>query len=281
MSISITRKGIMGVAVAIAMAGAVPVFADTDAPIPMASAASIEYLAQQRIKLGEPDTRELRSRIRKDLDVQRLLAMQASQRGLEKVPDVMAQVELNRLAVLSKAYLDEYFRLNPITDAAVAADYERRRKAGDIREYHVRHLSVTSEEQAHALLKKLHDGADLAQLARDNSSDPGANLNGGDIGWFRPDIFADEHFAAAVLALKKGETTTAPVKTRFGWHIIRVEDGPRNVADLPPYRELKPDLQKVMREKMMKRALENHIAALKQADTNARRADVTHVSRVP
>lgn len=286
MSISNARKGVIGVAVAIIMAGSAQVFGETDKglPMPMASDASIEYLANQRIKLGEPDTRDLRSRIREELAIQRMLAQQASRQGLEKTPNVMAQVELNRLSVLSKAYLDEYFRRHPITDEAVAADYEKRRKAGEIREYHVRHLSVTSEEQARDLLKKLRDGADLAQLARDNSSDPGANLNSGDIGWFRPDIFTDERFADAVAALKKGETTTAPVKTRFGWHIIRVEDGPRKVADLTPYKELKPELQKIMREKMMKRALESHLAALKKSNmTNmtAQEAGVTHVSRVP
>lgn len=246
----------------------------------MASHASIEFVAKQRIKLGEPDTLDLRNRIRDDLETQHMLAQQAVDKGLEKAPEVRAQIEVNRLAVLSKAYLDEFFRLNPVTDEMVAADYEKRRKAGEIREYRVRHLSVTSEEQARDLLKQLRNGADLAQLAREHSSDPGAEMNGGDIGWFRPDIFVDERFADAVASLEKGETTAAPVKTRYGWHIIRVEDGPRKVADLQPYAELKPDIQKILREKIMKRALQEHIAALKAAETNARKeADVTRVSR--
>lgn len=283
MSILIARKRIIAVAAAVAMSGAAHVFAATaaDQRIPIAGEASVEYLAKQRIKLGEPDNRELRIRIRDELQVQRMLAERALRKGLENATEVKAQIELNQLAVLSKAYLDEYFRLNPVTDEAVAADYESRRKAGEIKEYQVRHLSVASEEQARDLLKQLEDGADLAQLARENSTDPGAEINGGDIGWFRPDIFVDERFAGAVAALGKGETTEAPVKTRFGWHIIRVEDGPRQVAGLPPYSEVEPELQKIIREKMMKRALEAHLATLKKADMTAREADVTHVSRVP
>lgn len=283
MSILIARKRIIAVAAAVALSGAAYVFAGTaaDQRIPVAGEASVEFLAQQRIQLGEPDTQDLRTRIRDDLATQRMLAEQAARKGLEKAADVKAQIELNKLAVLSKAYLDEYFRQNPITDEAVAADYESRRQAGEIKEYRVRHLSVTGEEQARDLLKKLRDGADLAQLARENSTDPGAEVNGGDIGWFRPDIFVDERFAGAVTALKQGEMTKEPVRTRFGWHIIRVEDGPRQVADLPPYSEVKPELQKIMREKMMKRALEAHLAALKKTGMNARGAGVTHVSRVP
>lgn len=249
--------------------------------IPSVAAASVEYLAQQRIKLGEPDTGDLRSRIRDDLATQRLLAAQATRVGLETSADVKAQIELNQLAVLSKAYLDEYFRRHPVTDDEVAADYEARRKAGEIREYRVRHLSVTDEQQARDLLRKLDEGTDLAELARANSTDPSAETNGGDIGWFRPDLFVDERFGAAVAALKKGETTTTPVKTRFGWHIIRVEDGPRRVAELPAYKDVKPELQKVMREKMMKRALQSHIAELKRAAAGVQGADVTRVSRLP
>jgi peptidyl-prolyl cis-trans isomerase C len=281
MCITNLRIGIVGAAVAVVMAGSTQAFAaEVRGQEPgAASQASIEFVARQRIKLGEPDSADLRARIRDDLETQRMLAQQALDKGLEKAPDVRAQIEVNRLAVLSKAYLDEFFKLNPVTEEAVAADYEERRKAGAIREYRVRHLSVTSEERARELLGELRNGADLAQLARENSTDPGAETNGGDIGWFRPDIFVDERFADAVAALGKGETSAAPVKTRYGWHIIRVEDGPRAVADLEPYAELKPEIRKLLREKIMKRALQEHIATLKAADTNARGgADVTRVS---
>lgn len=281
MSKFIARKSVLAVATAVALLGIVPASAATDAKprVPPAAEASVEYLAQQRIKLGEPDTADLRSRIREDLATQRLLSEQATRKRLENSADVKAQIELNRLAVLSKAYLDDYFRNNPVTDAMVEADYEQRRKSGAIQEYRVRHLSVTSEELARELLAKVEKGGDLAQLARENSIDPSAGTNGGDIGWFRPDIFVDERFAAAVAGLAKGETVKAPVKTRFGWHVIRVEDGPREVAELPPYKDVDANVQKILREKLMKRALEQHIAALKKSGATARGADVTYVSR--
>ena len=281
MSIRIPRARHLGLAIALALSGVAQALDHGALQIPAVSDAAVELLAQQRIKLGEPDAAELRTRLRDELKIQRLLAQEAAGKGLERSSDVRAQIELSQLAVLSKAYLDDYFGAHPVTDEALEHAYEKQREAGEIVEYRVRHLSVTREEDARELLKQVQEGADLAELAREHSTDPAASTGSGDIGWFRPDIFVDRNFADAVSGLEKGETVEAPVKTRFGWHVIRVEDGPRPVADLPPFAEIKPEIRKIMREKAMRKALDRHIAELKQAEVLAQGAGAERLSQLP
>ena len=272
----------LGLVIAMACTGTAGALDAPISKIPPASEASIEYLAEKRIALGEADTSELRTRLRDELTIQQLLAQQATAKALEKSAEVRAQIELNQLAVLSKAYLKDYFDSHPITDQALEADYEKRRTAGEILEYRVRHLSVPDKDQAQKLLEQLEAGADLEQLAREHSTDPAADTGGGDIGWFRPDIFVDQNFADAVSALKKGETVSAPVKTRFGWHVIRVEDGPRPVKDLEPYAKVRPEIKKIIREKAMKQALATHIAELQRAaGMTAQGAGAVRLSQLP
>ena len=90
---------------------------------------------------------------------------------------------------------------------------------------------------------------DFEAVAKRLSQDPGAQTNGGDLGWFRPDIFVDHHFSDAVVALKKGQYTKTPVRTRFGWHVVKVEDGPRAVANAERYKELDDSAREALRQR--------------------------------
>jgi len=228
---------------------------------------SLDLMLKKQERLGVPADSGLMQQVQDELVVQTILAQQAVKKRLDADPQVAAQIDLNRLSVLSSAYLTEYFKAHPVADEMVSSEYERRRAAGEIMEYRVRHISVPTEDEARELLKKLVAGEEMAKLAKSRSTDPGANDNGGDIGWFRPDVFIDEQFAQAVAGLKKGETTRKPVRSRWGWQIIRVEDGPRPVKDLPAFGKLDKDMRDVMRQKTMKKKLDELLTALKAKST--------------
>ncbi len=92
----------------------------------------------------------------------------------------------------------------------------------DASEYHVHHILVDSESQAAELIAALRAGGNFEQLARDHSKDPGSSASGGDLGFARPEAFVGE-FAAAIRAMRVGEISTSPIKTTFGYHVIRLD----------------------------------------------------------
>jgi peptidyl-prolyl cis-trans isomerase C len=103
-------------------------------------------------------------------------------------------------------------------------------------EYKVRHILVDKEDDAKAITADLAKGGDFAKLAKDKSKDPGSKDNGGDLDW-GPTARYVKPFADAVAALQKGQTTAAPVKTDFGWHVIRLDDV--RPLKVPAFEELK------------------------------------------
>src|SRR5690606_6007428 len=98
------------------------------------------------------------------------------------------------------------------------------------------------EDKAKDLIAKLEKGGDFAELAKEHSEDPGSGARGGDLGWASADSYV-QPFSEALAALKKGETTSEPVQSSFGWHIIRLED--TRQAEFPPLEQVKPQLEEM------------------------------------
>lgn len=107
------------------------------------------------------------------------------------------------------------------------------------------HILVKTEQEAKDILAQLDKGADLATLAKEKSIDPSKDRNSGDLGFFTKEQMVKE-FAEAAFALKKGETAKAPVKTQFGWHVIRVTD--RRAQAAPKFEEVKDQLRQKLAE---------------------------------
>jgi len=103
-------------------------------------------------------------------------------------------------------------------------------------EYKVRHILVDKEDDAKAIIAELNKGGDFAKIAKDKSKDPGSKDNGGDLDW-GPSARYVKPFADAVTSMQKGQTTPAPVKTDFGYHVIRLDDV--RPLQVPPFSELK------------------------------------------
>jgi peptidyl-prolyl cis-trans isomerase C len=172
---------------------------------------------------GQPDTAERKAAVKEELINREVLAQAAQRRGLDKNPDIQAQMEMARQAVLVRALFENEVKSNPVTDAELQKQYEQFKGSMGTNEYKVRHILVDKEEEAKQVIAELNRGGDFAKLAKEKSKDPGSKDNGGDLDW-GPAARYVKPFADAVTSLPKGQTTTAPVKTDFGYHVIRVED---------------------------------------------------------
>jgi len=193
-------------------------------------------------------TAEQRSQILDNLIRARLVAQQAEKDGLTKQNDTASMVELARLNVLEQAVSEKYLKDKKPTEAELRAEYETQVAALPRLEYHARHILVATEQFAEKLIAQLDKGGKFEELARRESMDS-SKEGGGDLGWFTPDRMV-KPFSEAVMALKPGQFTHTPVKTQFGWHVIKLEDT-REVA-APPYDQVRQRLEQMVQSKKFK-----------------------------
>ncbi|MCW5746799.1 MAG: peptidylprolyl isomerase [Alphaproteobacteria bacterium] len=150
-----------------------------------------------------------------------------------------------RLAALEEQLLQEQFVLQEIekkvTPQALKDAYNKKvRDLPPEEEIKARHILVADEAAAKAVIEDLKKGGDFEKIAKDKSTDKASGAQGGDLGWFKKADMVKE-FAEAAFLLKKGETTTAPVKSQFGYHIIRLDD--RRAAQPPSMEEMEEELR--------------------------------------
>ena len=138
----------------------------------------------------------------------------------------------------------------------IKAEYEKVKASSSGKEYHARHILVEKEDDAKGIIEKLKGGAKFEDLAK-ASKDPGSAEQGGDLGWAPSDAFV-KPFSDAMMTLKAGDITQTPVKTQFGFHVIKLE-GMRD-AQLPPFEEVKPQIA----ESLQQRKLQNFQQDLKK-----------------
>jgi len=182
-----------------------------------------DVLVQQQQQRGAPDNEQLRAMVRDELINREVVAQEAQRAGIAKQPDVQAQLDMARQEILVGAYLRDYARKHPVSDADIQKEYERAKSQHGDKEYRARHILVETEEDAKKVLAELKKGGKFDELAQKNSKDPGSAQRGGDLDWNVPSTY-DRQFADAMVKLEKGKYTEAPVRTRFGFHIIQLED---------------------------------------------------------
>lgn len=199
---------------------------------------------------------EAQAAARAELITQEVLAQAALKEGLDKKPVVADQIAFQQRAILSRAYLENYFIKNPVTDDQLKTAYDFSVASGKLTEFKVRHILVNDLPKAEELAARLAKGEDFVAVAKVETLDPGGQGTGGDLGWFRPDIFVDANFAKAVQGLKKGETTKVPVRSRFGWHLIKLEDGPRPVTNAAKWDQLDDPVKQSLRQRSAQARLE-------------------------
>ncbi len=153
---------------------------------------------------------------------QRLVITAARGRGLEDDPKVKEQLERLENELVRQAYLRDEIS-DRVTPEAIELSYNKTMETVvQEPEVKARHILVETEDEAEALLQDIADGAEFADLAMERSTGP-SGPQGGDLGWFVAGTMVPE-FAQAAFALQPGEVSPSPVKTDFGWHVIKVED---------------------------------------------------------
>ena len=199
-----------------------------------------DFLLKERLSQGQPDTPELRNAVREELNTRELLVREAKKKGLEKNPDVKNQMDLSGQTVLVRAYVAEWIKANPVSDAALRKEYDAIKAQMGDKEYKVKHILVEKEDEAKDVIAQLQKGGKFDELAKARSKDPGSKDRGGDLDWNAPGGFV-KPFSDAMIATPKGKFTALPVQTQFGYHVILVEDV--REAKVPPFEEVKPQLQ--------------------------------------
>lgn len=210
----------------------------------------IDAMNRELTAQGQPDTAERHQAVKDELVNREVIAQAASKRGLDRNPDIAAQMEMARQAVLVRALFEDEVKKNPITDAQLQQEYERFKASMGTNEYKVRHILVDKEDDAKAIIAELNKGGDFAKLAKEKSKDPGSKDNGGDLDW-GPSARYVAPFANAVTSMQKGQTTQAPVKTDFGYHVIRLDDV--RPLQVPPFSELKEQFRQRAQQAQIQR----------------------------
>ena len=214
-----------------------PVATVNGVPVPQSRA---DYLMQQQLGRGGADTEQMRGMVRDELVNREILMQEAQKAGVAKQPEVQAQLDMARQEIVVSAYLRDWVRKHPITDAEVQQEYEKAKAEHGDKEYKARHILVENEDEAKGLIVQLKKGGKFEDLATKNSKDGGSAQRGGELDWNVPAGY-DKQFSDAMVKLEKGKYTETPVRTRFGFHIIQLDDvRPAKFATLA---EVKPRIQ--------------------------------------
>jgi len=216
--------------------------------------ARVDMRVKAAVAQGQADSPELRKAVRDDMINLEVMVQEATKLGLNKNDDVVQQTELAKQSVLVGAFVQDYAKTHPISEDQLKQEYDKlKAKLGD-KEYNVRHILVETEAEAKSIIAQLAKKGNKFEKLAEKSKDTGSAAQGGSLGWAVPSNFVPP-FANAVLNLKKGERTKDPVQTQFGWHVIMVDD----IRDLkvPPFDELKPQLQQRLQQQSIKKAIDD------------------------
>lgn len=227
-------------------------------PVPKSRLTALEaQVAEQAARTGRPVPEDVASQLREEIITREIFTQEAQKQGIEGSEAYRNQMEMARQAVLINALFADFQKKNPVSDDEAKAEYERivgaQTPAEGAKEYKARHILVEKEDEAKAILAQLKKGAKFEEIAQKQSKDPGSGANGGDLGWANPAGYVPE-FADALGKLEKGQTSDAPVKSQFGYHIIRVDDVREAKApEVPSFEDVKPQLvQQMQQQKLVK-----------------------------
>ncbi len=208
----------------------------------------MEALAQQVARSGRPITPDVEAQIKEEVIAREIFMQEAQKRGLDATDDYKAQIELAKQTILIRELFSKFQETNAVSDADIQAEYDKFVAANGGKEYRARHILVETEAQANAILASLKKNGKFEDIAKKQSKDPGSGANGGDLDWSAPGSYVKE-FSDAMVALKKGETSAAPVKSQFGFHIIRLDDV--REAQLPKLEDVKPQIAQQLQQQRM------------------------------
>ena len=254
------KTGIFAVLATLSALAVNPAFADDKSAATVNGVSIPQSRVDMRIKIatsqGQADTPELRRAVRDDLISLEVLAQEAKKKGLDKDPEVIQQIELANQSVLVSAFVQDYARNHPISEDQLKQEYDKLKVNLGSKEYKARHILVDSEAEAKSIIAELGKKGKFDKIAKAKSKDAGSADKGGELDWAVPTNFVPP-FASALTSLKKGTYTKEPVKSQYGWHVIKLDD----VRDLkiPSFEELKPQIQ----QRLQQQSIQEYVADLR------------------
>ncbi len=207
-----------------------------------------EALKQQVERSGRPVTPDIEGQIKDEVITREIFAQEAQKRGLEATADYKTQMELARQTILIRELFTDFQKKNPVTAAEVQAEYDKFVAANGGKEYKASHILVEKEADAKAIIASIKKGGKFEDIAKKQSKDPGSGAKGGDLDWASPASYVSE-FTEALIKLDKGKMTDTPVKSQFGWHVIRLDDVRQ--AQLPKLEEVKPQVEQQLQQQKL------------------------------
>jgi peptidyl-prolyl cis-trans isomerase C len=204
--------------------------------------------AQSRGQKGDG----LKNAVINELVGSELAFQEAVKQGIDKNADLIIAEEIGHRKLVVNAFLADFMKKNPVSEADKKEAYDQYKKELGDKEYSARHILVKTEAEATDIQAQIKKGGDFAKLAKEKSLDPGSKDKGGDLGWFSAAGMV-KPFSDAVVGLKKGETTTAPVQTQFGWHVIKLVD--TRATQVPSYDKVKDGLERTLQQRKLEKLM--------------------------
>ena len=217
-------------------------------------ASRFAIMTQQAAGQGQADNPQVQAQIKDNLIKGEVVAQEAMKAGMDKSPEVMDQLDFVKQQLLVRAYVADYMKKNPIKDEALKAEYNKAKSAEGDKEYKAQHILVEDEKDAKNLIAQIKKGGNFDKLAKEKSKDAGSKDQGGKLEWTMPGNFV-KPFSEAMVKLKKGEMTQEPVKTPYGYHIIKLED--TRGAKVPTFDEVKDKIRQSQQQAMMTKMLDD------------------------
>ena len=224
--------------------------------VPKARLDALEaQVKEQAARTGRPVPPEVQAQLRDEVIAREIFMQEAERRGVQGSAEFRTKMELARQSVMINELFADYQKKNVVSDADAKAEYDRlvasQAPESGAKEYHARHILVEKEDEAKALIAQIKKGAKFEDLAKKSSKDPGSGAQGGDLGWASPSGYVPE-FADALGKLGKGKMTDTPVKTQFGYHVIRVDDvRDAKAPEAPKFDDVKAQIKQQMEQQKL------------------------------
>jgi peptidyl-prolyl cis-trans isomerase C len=269
------KKRIIYAASAVVLLSSQPAFAaeeakeatlvSPDAVVARVNGDEIKYSDLEMMKAGNPQLSMipmsiLYNKMLKHVVESKMIVDAAKKEKIQDSKEYKDAMKFVGEGVLKRLYLQKRVG-DEISDEQLVTLYEKYKKENPAtEEIHARHILVKTEEEAKQIIEDLKTKkAKFEDIAKEKSIGP-TKTKGGDLGWFSKDRMVKE-FAEAAFALKKGHITTEPVKTQFGWHVIKLEDRREGVQ--PPLEEVRPVLESKYAEEKIQADLDKLVKTSK------------------
>ncbi|TFW11484.1 peptidylprolyl isomerase [Massilia arenosa] len=236
--------------IALTAMAAAPAFAQNAATVngKAIPASRVDQIVKAEVAQGRAtDSPALREQVKKVLIGREVMVQEADKQGFSNKADVKTAMDAARQNILVSALVQDYIKKHPVSDAEVKAEYDKYKAQMGDKEYHARHILVPTEDEAKQIITKIKGGAKFEDLAKAQSKD-GSAANGGDLDWASPANYVPE-FSKAMVALQKGQVTETPVKSQFGYHVIKLEDV--RATTLPPLEQVKPQVAEQIQQRRL------------------------------